>query len=53
MSRYDDIQDDGVHEITTIYTPYAQTYYDYNGRLPYDDDAAEHIRLPRAYTVVS
>ena len=47
MGMYDYSQTLNPQEIDTeiaFYTQYAQTYADYNGCLPQDDDAADHIK---------
>ena len=47
MSMQDYSHDVNLQKFDTeiaIYTQYAQTYADYNGCLPQDDDAADHYR---------
>lgn len=56
MRPYDALHDIDSQEITTIsefYTTFAQTHLDYNGCLPSDDDAADHLRLSIRATKVS
>ncbi|MFJ7665284.1 hypothetical protein ACIQXW_23280 [Lysinibacillus sp. NPDC097162] len=56
MRPYDALHDHDAQEITTIseiYTTAAQTYLDYNGSLPSDDDAADYYRLSIRATKVS
>lgn len=56
MRPYDALHDNDAQEITTIsefYTASAQTYLDYDGCLPSDDDAADHLRLSIRATKVS
>lgn len=56
MSRYDEKYIDNLDEMadnTPRYTTLAHTQYEYDGRYPQDDDAADYIRVPRIYTVVS
>lgn len=56
MSRYNDKFDtylDELADITPRYTTLAQTQYEYDGRYSQDDDAADYIRVPHMFTVVS
>lgn len=56
MGTYDALHNNDSQEITTFYEFYttsAQTYLDYDGCLPSDDDAADHYRLSIRATKVS
>lgn len=56
MSRYDDKFDTMWQkdmDITPRNTTLVQTQYEYEGQYPQDDDAADYIRVPRMFTVVS
>lgn len=53
MSIFDDKFDNFSDDYDSPYTQNAQTHIDYYGRLPEGDDAADHIRIIRSYTVVS
>ena len=54
MQLIDDVYDKDYYIITgeyDRYTTFAQTQKDYNGCYSQDDDAADHIRIPRLSSV--
>ena len=56
MSRNDEKNATYLYEYadnTPRYTNFAHTQYEYDGRYSQDDDAADYIRVPRMFTVVS
>ena len=48
MLRYAD-EIDRDREYLPQFSENSQVYFDYEGRLPEDDDAADHYRIPRRY----
>lgn len=51
MNQYDDIFDVFSTETSSIYASFGQTYYDYYGCFPEDDDIIDHVKAPLVIAV--